>query len=210
MTLGAGNYDLPQLQAAGIANDSISSIKVPAGYTVTAYADGGFTGTQWTFTADNPNLTTTGNNDAISSLRVTGGGTGGTAGSGDSGGSALRSRANSLYVTAGSSPLVANASTLTAAQRFDLVHLDTDNVAIRAHANNQYVSADNAGAAALIANRPTAGAWETFHLVTNPNGTVSLQAAVNGKYVTAENGGAQPLIANRDSIGPWEQFDLTA
>jgi hypothetical protein len=70
-TLGTGSYDLPQLQAAGIANDSISSLRVPAGYTVTAYADGGFTGTQWTFTSDNPNLTGTGNNDLISSLRVT-------------------------------------------------------------------------------------------------------------------------------------------
>ncbi|MFG1811319.1 discoidin domain-containing protein [Streptomyces sp. NPDC049040] len=70
-TLATGSYDLPQLQAAGIANDSISSLRVPAGYTVTAYADAGFTGTQWTFTSDNANLTGTGNNDAISSLRVT-------------------------------------------------------------------------------------------------------------------------------------------
>jgi len=69
--LGAGSYDLPQLQAAGIANDSISSIRVPAGFTVTAYADAGFAGTAWTFTADNSNLVNTGNNDAISSLRIT-------------------------------------------------------------------------------------------------------------------------------------------
>ncbi|HYS37550.1 MAG TPA: glycoside hydrolase N-terminal domain-containing protein, partial [Pseudonocardiaceae bacterium] len=82
VALGAGSYDLPQLQAAGIANDSISSIRVPAGFTVTAYADAGFAGTAWTFTADDPNLVNTGNNDAISSLRITtttttgGGGTG--------------------------------------------------------------------------------------------------------------------------------------
>ena len=69
--LGPGSYDLAQLQAAGIANDSISSIRVPAGYSVTAYADAGFSGTAWTFSADNPNLVTTGNNDAISSLRIT-------------------------------------------------------------------------------------------------------------------------------------------
>ncbi len=80
VALGAGSYDLPQLQAAGIANDSISSIRVPAGFTVTAYADAGFAGTAWTFTTDDPNLVNTGNNDAISSLRITtttgGGGTG--------------------------------------------------------------------------------------------------------------------------------------
>ncbi|MBM9504209.1 galactose-binding domain-containing protein [Actinacidiphila acididurans] len=70
-TFPAGSYDLPQLQAAGIANDSISSLRVPAGWTVTAYADAGFSGTQWTFTADAPDLTATGNNDKISSLRVT-------------------------------------------------------------------------------------------------------------------------------------------
>ncbi|WP_327003509.1 discoidin domain-containing protein [Dactylosporangium sp. NBC_01737] len=69
-TLGVGSYDLPQLQAAGIANDSISSIRVPAGYQVTGYADAGFAGTAWTFTADTANLLPTGNNDAISSLRI--------------------------------------------------------------------------------------------------------------------------------------------
>ncbi|WP_432840113.1 galactose-binding domain-containing protein [Dactylosporangium sp. CA-092794] len=69
-TLAAGSYDLAQLQAAGIANDTVSSIRVPAGYTVTAYADAGFSGTAWTFTADAPNLVNTGNNDAISSVRI--------------------------------------------------------------------------------------------------------------------------------------------
>lgn len=66
-----GNYDLPALQAKGIANDSISSLRVPAGCTVTGYADAGFSGTAWSFTGDAADLTTTGNNDAISSLRVT-------------------------------------------------------------------------------------------------------------------------------------------
>src|SRR6266568_2864974 len=189
--LGAGSYDLPQLQAAGIANDSISSIRVPAGFTVTAYADAGFAGTAWTFTTDDPNLVNTGNNDAISSLRIittTGATTGG-------GGTALRARANNLYVTAGASPLIANASTVGTAQRFDLIRLDGDNIALRAQVNGQYVCAENAGASSLIANRTAIGGWETFRLVTNPNGTVSLQAAANGKYVTAENAGAQPLIA---------------
>jgi hypothetical protein len=69
--LAVGNYDLAQLQALGIANDTISSIRVPSGYVVTGYADAGFAGTAWTFRADNTNLLNTGNNDAISSLRVT-------------------------------------------------------------------------------------------------------------------------------------------
>ncbi|UWE10876.1 discoidin domain-containing protein [Actinacidiphila bryophytorum] len=72
-TFTAGSYDLPALQAKGIANDSISSIRVPAGYTVTGYADAGFAGTAWTFTGDAADLTASGNNDTISSLRVTSG-----------------------------------------------------------------------------------------------------------------------------------------
>jgi hypothetical protein len=72
-TFAAGSYDLPALQAKGIANDSISSIRVPAGYTVTGYADAGFAGTAWTFTSDAADLTASGNNDKISSLRVTSG-----------------------------------------------------------------------------------------------------------------------------------------
>jgi hypothetical protein len=71
VSLAAGSYDLAQLQAAGIANDTISSIRVPAGYTVTGYADAGFAGTAWTFTTDTPNLVNTGNNDTISSIRIT-------------------------------------------------------------------------------------------------------------------------------------------
>jgi alpha-L-fucosidase 2 len=206
VTFGAGDYDMWQLQAAGIANDSISSIRMPAGVTVTAYLDSGFSGTAWTFTADNPNLIDTGNNDAISSLRIaaTGGGRGGIA---------LRSRANNMYVSAanaGASPLIADAGTVGASQRFELIDLGGGNVALRAQVDGEYVCAENAGAQNLIANRGAIGSWETFRLINNPGGTVSFQAAANNKYVVAESAGAAPLIANRDAIGPWEQFDLIA
>jgi Holliday junction resolvase len=86
--------------------------------------------------------------------------------------------------------------------------LGTGNIALRAHANNLVVCADNAGTSPLIANRTTAGAWETFQLLHNPNGTISLKAQTNAMYVTAENAGATALIANRTTIGGWEQFDL--
>jgi hypothetical protein len=72
VTLADGSYGIAQMQAAGITNDAISSIQVPAGFTVVAYADGDFTGTSWTFTADNPNLATTGNDNTISSFVVSG------------------------------------------------------------------------------------------------------------------------------------------
>ncbi|AWS48771.1 fibronectin type III domain-containing protein [Streptosporangium sp. 'caverna'] len=124
---------------------------------------------------------------------------------------ALRSRANSRYVSAANgSALIANGTSVGAAQQFERVDLGNGNVALRAKVNNMYVCAEGAGAQPLIANRATAGAWETFQVITNPNGSVSLRAQVNSQYVCADGGGAQPLIANRTAIGPWEQFDLVA
>nr|WSX74486.1 xylosidase [Streptomyces sp. NBC_00899] len=123
----------------------------------------------------------------------------------------LRARANNQYVTAdnaGTSPLIANRTSIGPWEQFDLLDLGSGNIALRAHANNLVVCADNAGASPLIANRTTAGAWETFQLLHNPNGTISLKAQINAMYVTAENAGAAALIANRTTIGGWEQFDL--
>jgi Right handed beta helix region len=82
-------------------------------------------------------------------------------------------------------------------------------VSLRAHANNLYVTAENAGASPLIANRTAIGPWETFDLINNADGTISLRAHANSRYVTAENAGASPLIANRTAIGGWEEFSLT-
>ncbi|MEY9932966.1 hypothetical protein ABH926_007619 [Catenulispora sp. GP43] len=81
-------------------------------------------------------------------------------------------------------------------------------ISLRAHANGDIVTADNAGASALIANRTSVGTWETFDLINNPDGSVSFRAHANGDIVTADNAGASPLIANRTAIGPWEEFDL--
>jgi hypothetical protein len=81
-------------------------------------------------------------------------------------------------------------------------------VALRAHANGLYVTADNAGASALIANRTAVGGWETFTLVHNADGSTSLRALANNLYVTADNAGASALIANRTAIGGWESFDV--
>jgi hypothetical protein len=81
-------------------------------------------------------------------------------------------------------------------------------ISLRAHANNLYVTADNAGAAALIANRTAIGTWETFDTVDAGGGNIALRAHANNLYVTAENAGAQPLIANRTAIGTWETFQL--
>jgi type 1 glutamine amidotransferase len=120
----------------------------------------------------------------------------------------LRAHANGKYVTAGSSPLIANSTTVGAAQQFDEISLGNGNIALRAHADSEYVCAENAGSSSLIANRAAVGSWETFQLIHNGDGSITLKAAANGRYVTAENAGAAALIANRTAIGPWEEFDL--
>jgi beta-glucosidase len=81
-------------------------------------------------------------------------------------------------------------------------------ISLRAHANNNYVTADNAGASPLIANRTSIGPWETFDEIDLGNGNIGLRAHANNNYVTAENAGAAPLIANRTAIGGWETFGL--
>lgn len=125
------------------------------------------------------------------------------------GGTTLLAQANNRYVSApANGPLIANATSAGATERFDLVDLGGGNVALRSRANNLYVCAENAGAEPLIANRTAAGAWETFARIDNGDGTISLRATVNNKYVVAENGGAAALVANRDAIGPWEKFTL--
>jgi lysophospholipase L1-like esterase len=81
-------------------------------------------------------------------------------------------------------------------------------ISLRAHANGDYVTAENAGADPLIANRTAIGTWEQFDLISNPDGSVSFRAHANGNVVTAENAGASSLIANRTAISPSEEFDL--
>jgi hypothetical protein len=81
-------------------------------------------------------------------------------------------------------------------------------ISLRAHANNLYVTADNAGASPLIANRTAISGWEQFDQIDAGNGNIALRAHANGLYVTAENAGASPLIANRTAIGGWETFKL--
>jgi alpha-L-fucosidase 2 len=198
------------MQAAGVTNDAVSSIRVPSGFTVVAYADGDFTGASWTFTADNANLATTGNDNVISSFRITSGGGGGTTPP-TSGVISLKAHANSQYVTAdnaGASALIANRAAIGAWESFDLINNSDASISLRAHANNNLVTAPNGGASALVATGTSVAAAQEFDLINNSDGSVSLRSHANNDYVTAENAGAAALIANRTAIGPWEEFDL--
>ncbi|MEU6086807.1 alpha-L-fucosidase [Streptomyces sp. NPDC047085] len=69
-TFTLGDYTAADLTAAGLGARTISSLRPNPGYQVIGYSGDNFTGTSWTFTADNPDLRVTGNNDQITSLKV--------------------------------------------------------------------------------------------------------------------------------------------
>lgn len=76
VVLPPGNYSQSQLQALGIANNDVSSLRVPAGYSVTLYNNSDFTGSSLTKTSDDDCLVNDGWNDLMSSVVVsTSGGT---------------------------------------------------------------------------------------------------------------------------------------
>ncbi|SHO52426.1 carbohydrate-binding protein [Anaerocolumna xylanovorans] len=68
-TLGAGNYTLSQLNAKGIPNDWMSSLKVPGGWTVEVYEHDNFGGTKWTYTSSSSWVGDT-VNDKMSSVKI--------------------------------------------------------------------------------------------------------------------------------------------
>ncbi|SET63224.1 family 43 glycosylhydrolase [Stigmatella erecta] len=70
VSLNPGSYTMAQLNAAGIPNDWMSSLRVPAGWTVQVYEHNDFTGTVWTFTADTA-LVPADANDKMTSVRIT-------------------------------------------------------------------------------------------------------------------------------------------
>ena len=68
--LTPGSYTLSRLNAQGILNDDISSIKVSSGYKVTLYRDDNFSGPALVKTADDACLVDDAFNDSASSLKV--------------------------------------------------------------------------------------------------------------------------------------------
>lgn len=66
--LAPGTYTLSQLQAKGITDNGITSMTVPAGYSVTVYENDNFTGALKTFTANTGWLADW--NDRISSVKI--------------------------------------------------------------------------------------------------------------------------------------------
>jgi beta-glucanase (GH16 family) len=70
VALNPGSYTLSQLQALGVSNDDISSLKVQSGYKATLYWDDNFGGSTLVKTADDACLVDDGWNDQVSSLVI--------------------------------------------------------------------------------------------------------------------------------------------
>jgi alpha-L-fucosidase len=68
--LPIGDYTSAQLGLSGLPAHTLSSLRLAPGYQVIGYSGDDFTGTAWTFTADNPDLRAVGANDAVVSLKV--------------------------------------------------------------------------------------------------------------------------------------------
>ena len=68
VTLGQGWYTCSQIEAAGIRNDQITSVKVPAGYVVTLYEHDNYEGAQKVLTGNTSLLSDF--NDKTSSIRI--------------------------------------------------------------------------------------------------------------------------------------------
>jgi len=67
-----GTYTLTQLEGFGFTNDWASSVRIPAGWTVTMYADNNSTGTSWVLNTSNSNFTTLSPNanDLVTSVKI--------------------------------------------------------------------------------------------------------------------------------------------
>lgn len=68
--LNPGTYTTSQLNALGVLNNDISSIKVTAGYKVTLYQDDNFGGSTLVLTGNDDCLADNGWNDVVSSIKV--------------------------------------------------------------------------------------------------------------------------------------------
>ncbi|UOB18381.1 carbohydrate-binding protein [Abyssalbus ytuae] len=76
--LSEGSYTLAQLQAMGMTNDDISSVKVQSGYSVTFYDNDNFTGDSLVKTSDDDCIADDGFNDRTTSIIVSRTTTGGS------------------------------------------------------------------------------------------------------------------------------------
>ena len=200
--LSVGDYNYAALQARGIANDDISSIKVPAGYQVFAYVDDNFGGNY---------LTLTGNNDCLggwdnltTSIRVRANGV-----TGKNGTYSLQNRNSGKYLdVAGGNPadgtnILQWANTGVPNQQFTLTDVGDGAYKLVNVATGKAVDV----ASGSVNNDANVLQWtakgsnnQQFILLATDNGYYKLKAVHSGRLVEVAGGG----LSNGDNV---IQFD---
>ena len=215
VTLGEGWYTCSQIEAAGIRNDQITSVKVPAGYVVTLYEHDNYEGAQKVLTENTSLLSDF--NDKTSSIRIVySGSSAGTSYSTtklSNGKYYIQSIANDKVVCAengGSDPLMANRDSYSGAWETLFIENNNDGtVSLKAEANNKYVCAVLDEQNQLLPRSDSPSTWEKFQIYKIKDGEYGIRCVNNGKYVKADLDNGGKLVATSDSIaGAWEAFRI--
>ena len=190
--LTVGDYSYAALQALGVANDDISSVKVPAGYKVFAYVEDNFGGNYLTLTSDNACLG--GWDNLTTSIKVRANGV-----TGKNGTYSLRNRNSGKYMDVAGGSAADGADILqwrgTGAtnQQFTLTDVGDGAYKISNVATGKVV--DVAGGnvnntANVLQWSAIAGANnQKFILLAADNGYYKLKAAHSGRLVEVSGGG---------------------
>ena len=189
--LTLGDYNLAALQALGVANDDISSIKVPAGYKVFAYVEDNFGGNYLTLTADNTCLG--GWDNLTTSIRVRANGV-----PGKNGTYSLQNRNSGKYMdVAGANPadgtnILQWRGTGAPNQQFTLTDVGDGAYKITNVATSKVVDVAGAGVnntADVLQWTATGANNQKFILLAADNGYYKLKAAHSGRLVEVSGGG---------------------
>jgi hypothetical protein len=204
--LSTGNYTLAQLQALGVKDNDITSVKVTEGYKVILYSDDNFTGTSATITSNSNYIGAF--NDQITSIRVI---ANGTAGLGNKT-YYLKNRHSSLYMDVWGSSMADDGNiaqaVYTGASNQQFKFIDVGDGAYQLQAINSGKAVDVAevsknNGANIHQWAYVGGANQQFIAVSTGDGYYKLIAKHSGKL--AEVGGFS--TANGGNIQQWENVN---
>lgn len=189
--LGIGDYNFAALNARGIFNDDISSVRVPVGYKVFGYVDDNFTGNYVTLTSDNNCLG--GWDNLITSIRVRANGV-----TGRNGTYSLQNRNSGKYMDVAGGNSADGANILQwngngqTNQQFTFTDVGDGAYRIVNVATGKAV--DIAGVSNLNLGNVLqwtygGGSNQHFILIASDNGYYKLKAAHSGRVVEVSGGG---------------------
>ncbi|MBS7229627.1 RICIN domain-containing protein [Flavobacterium psychroterrae] len=218
--LTIGDYNLARLNALGILNDDVSSLKITQGFQAILYQDDNFTGTSTVINSDNTCLNTTWN-DKVTSIRVIANGTT-TLGNQTF---FLQNRNSGLNMdvwsasTANGANIAQGTPNSNANQKFTLTHLGDGLYKIIANHSGQSLDVNNFNKAngANVEQYPyNATTNQQFVLVATGDGFYKIVARHSGRIVevagasTANGANVQQWDNNNQTCGQWKLVPATS